>query len=417
MNISSLKEKIYYKIAILLFKIFFVSFIVIYVGGQFVTAIVPMEDFVDWVDQTTGTDSEWMFSTEEDEEDTSYSIEGIDKYIDDDFYRVYYGITSAAAIIGTVILSRMRNVFETMGLLLAFVIPAKRKSWGTILDKKTKKAIPFSIVRLYTEKPSPSSKLGNEGDNKERKTIETVTDMDGKYRIHVEKTSPEYRLEVRASGYNKYESKVEYIDDPFEGGNFIADIYLSRETGAEHKTRNNIRYLRPKLYWYVMLAMYFFSIIYFIFSIYYLLAYPGSLYSYINIALYIFAVSWNTKVVKERLKPSGGRFLDYETKKSVPDVNVQLYKNGKQIERQNAGRNGTIKFNCEGGVYDLRISKLGYRLENGKTFLEIKINDEGHLEKDVLLKSGSANQPKSSTEKSSGQEKEEPEQESLTPFA
>lgn len=364
------------------FKALLVVFVVIYVGSQFLSSFSSIDEIVGLIEDHTGADLDFIFSTEDEYEQADVGVDEVDEYINEEFYNVYYVTTILAALIGTLILSRMRNVYEIMGLLLAFIIPRKRKSWGSIIDKETNKEIPLAIIRLYKV---TNGKLDNE------QVIETVSDLDGKYRIHVEDTSAEYNVQVHASGYADFETELNYFDDPLETGNFIADIYLTREKDNENKTSNKITYLRPRLYWYVMLIMYLFSIVYFIFALYYYWAFPGSLYAIINIVLYSFAFVWNTLIVRERVRKPAGRILDFETKKPIDKANFQLYNKTSQLEVDMTDQFGIVQVNAPAGKYSARIIKSGYinvdkKGKQEENFIKIQIDEEGHLENNIFMK-------------------------------
>lgn len=380
---AAVRDNIVYRILIFIFKALLVVFVVVYVGGQFLTSFSSIDELNGLIEDTTGADLGFLYSNEEDYEQPDVGVDEVDEYINEDFYNTYYIITILAAFAGTVVLSRMRSVYETLGLLLAFIIPRKRKSWGSIIDKENNHPVPLAVIRLY--KDSGDKQAG-------RQILETVADLDGKYRVHVHDTAAEYTVEVHAPGFVDYRSKLRYFDDPLETGDFIADIYLVRAEKGKHRaedTINTIRYLRPKLYWYLMLVMFGFSVVYFLFAIYYFWAFPGSVYGMINLGLYSFALFWNTIIVRERVEKPAGRVLQYITKNPMDSVFVQIYNKTNQLDQATTDKAGIVQFNLPAGKYSARFVKSGYKIADPdadkQMFVKVQIDEEGHFKEDHFL--------------------------------
>jgi len=279
------------------------------------------------------------------------------------------GFLGALLSIGT------RNVFEILALFFFGMLPRERKYWGVVFDQDTNHPISFIPVRLFEY----------EGD-KPKLLSQTVTDSDGRYRLHIEKPEAKrYTIEINYPGY---EPVITELQKYVAIGNyeFVNDIALVKSNNVKAQVLKWFYYNRPRLFTYLFLSIYyvyaFFWLIQFIFVI------NEPIFINILVAVtYTVTFIWNTKILRQRLKPAIGKIKDAETHKPISSAIVTLYTNEAEKISAITDDQGVVKLNIPSGMYKMLVSAKGYLLlsKDEKGLELVKIGKDGYIDKDVLL--------------------------------
>jgi hypothetical protein len=307
-------------------------------------------------------------------------VRGLGAIFDTTYYALYAVISIVAAILGTIILSKKRNIFEVLGMLGGFIIPNERRSWGSVRDESTRKPIPFAVVRL-SEIKSDSNKLQGKAEN----IIQTVSDLDGRYRLYLNNASLKYQISVHAAGYVDLSSDLDLHTDPTKSNLFIEDLYLTKLTKEKVGIVTNLNYMRPRFYWYLIIAFYILSLFYVITGTFYVVAFPDSVYGVAQLAIFAVAFIWNTKILWERTHASRGRLMDNNTKQKLPNISLDLFDGSVQLTNTISDTSGFVKFDVKPGKYQLRLSSNLYKLESDQEFIPVQVNNDGYIDKDIML--------------------------------
>ncbi|MBN1332078.1 carboxypeptidase-like regulatory domain-containing protein [Candidatus Dojkabacteria bacterium] len=305
--------------------------------------------------------------------DVERGPEEVASLYDTAFYNVTYALSSLAAVLGMIILSRRRTLIEAAGLLLGFIIPPERKSWGRILDSSNANPIPFAQIYL-------------EPLNAQRKVIKTIADSDGRYKLILPDRKYGYNLLVKAPGYKDLKKEIRTSEARVYGSEYIKDVFLHQIGKSERKLFTNLNFLQSRMYWYLILLLAVLSFIYFIFALYYVYAFPGSAYGAVNLALFVFALGWNIVMVKDRLKPRIGKVLDLNTRKPIGEASVYLYRKEQQLEVRRTDSVGVVNFSIDPGDYEVRLAKTGYQSASENTFQKVKVKRDGYLDTNLFMK-------------------------------
>ncbi|MBD3280668.1 hypothetical protein GF389_04045 [Candidatus Dojkabacteria bacterium] len=288
------------------------------------------------------------------------------------FYNITYVISILVSILGMIILSRRRNILEAIGILMAFIIPAERRSWGRVLSSSDGAPVPFAQIYL-------------EPNNNQLSVIKTIADSDGRYKLVLPDSKYSYRLTVRAPGYKDFQIDIKSTDSPVYGNEYIRDIFMQKVDEEKRTLLIRFSQFQVRFYWYLTLTLFALSFMYFLFALYYVYAFPGSLYGALNLAIMIFALSWNVVVIRERIRPKIGKVLDLKTHKPIPRVSVYIYKDSKQSGVRTTDYNGVVNFGAAPGEYDIRLAKEGYVNASGETFQRVKLKKDGFLEGNLFM--------------------------------
>ncbi len=307
-------------------------------------------------------------------------VEGSSDLLNDiyaDSYEPFFVLSGIAALLGTLILSRGRNIWEIMGLFLAFAIPRQRKYWGVVYDQHKNMPITFasiSVVRTNTEL------------HKESIVATAVTDLDGRYRIHLEDKTEDYVLRVKADGYHPYEKVIDYKYQLLIQNIIIEDIPLTKLEQKPNIFKRLIAFIRPKMYTFTMYFIYLVSFIAFIWAIYGIIVF-FFIDSVIFLILYSFGFFWNTKIIIERLTQKNGKILDSKTKQPIVRAMIRVFDDTRQVLSTLSQEDGTVKIDLPPAIYTIKIDKENYEFNHygDQDLFVVKIGQEGYISKDIYL--------------------------------
>jgi 5-hydroxyisourate hydrolase-like protein (transthyretin family) len=347
-----------------------------WVASQIFSTLLPIYQAVELFESITGFNTDNLFA-EGPPDSTAGQI--VDNFFTTVFFQVFLGTSTLAAIIGTLVLSKKRNLYEAVGMFVAFIIPRKRKNWGIVFNKNSRKPIAFANVRITQ----------NSGENGQEFVTETITDLDGRYRILLDQIKPDYNLTARASGFLPFAmdltrpiigtSNIEVIEDiPMLKG-FNSNLNLKDITG----------YLNSKLSFYLVWIFFILSYLYFFAAILYVVTYPDSVWGYLNLALFICAIIWNTYIIIDRYKITGGKILDTNLKKPLENVSIKVFSENRQIITAMTNSKGIVKLDIPSGEYLVSLNKPGWKMSGnvimGSGLLKIRVNENGYLDRNIFL--------------------------------
>jgi hypothetical protein len=300
----------------------------------------------------------------------------LDDWLESDAITTIFSGATIVVITGLFTLTRGRNVIEKYMLLQAYALPRQRDHWGKVLDSETQLPISFAAVRLL--------KAGDQGD---QNVMQTVADLDGRYRMYHPQEPGIYFIEAQSSGYKLFRQKV--VSTLIEGKDAIRiNAYLEKENA--NPARKSLRYqlfvtrrtqlLRILTGFIVVISLSTFTL-----GLYSLI-FHFNFISVGNFIFYGFAFPWNMFVLWERRGIKAGRVVNARTDSEMPNVGMRLsLADGKAVSLF-TDRNGMVKFDVEPGEYELHVIKSGYRVKNNlANALKVTITSDGYLENDIYM--------------------------------
>jgi len=224
---------------------------------------------------------------------------------------------------------------------------------------------------------------------------EVLADLDGKYRAEFSKSYKKFSLSVKAPGYKELKQRLKYLDSATLSSGLVEEIYMVRENKAETKTRRT-KYIQPYINQLLIYALFIISVVFLFLWLLYAVAYPGSFYGWINLAISIYAVPWNIFIISERLRPKVGRVLDLDSKRPIENVLVWVYDNKKQIFAGSTDKRGIVKLDVNSGEYSIRFSHPSYKTsfesaDKLDLFKHLTVGLNGYIESNVYLEKTSRN--------------------------
>lgn len=293
-------------------------------------------------------------------------------------------LAAISAFIGTLILGQARSIWELLGLFIGFVIPRQRKNWGIIFDKDKRKPIPFAVIRLFSQTDTPHSH-----ETKEMLITQTVSDLDGRYRIHLEEKLT-YRLVVEAPGFNKFEKTLDTEYQVLIQQELVEDVYLLREAPKGGNLLQEFNYLRPQLAVYLMYFFYLMSFILFVHSTYGILIYP-ELDTVLFMGIYTFSFAWNTVIIRDRRRQKIGRILEQGSNQPLANTFISIFQQDKAVGTSVSETSGGVQLQLEPGMYLLKVTKPGFEMPVDKNTMAngyrwVRVNDKGYLTEDIHLR-------------------------------
>jgi hypothetical protein len=355
------------KITFQILKTFVFAFCVFWMFILIFVRVVGYDRAVTIVSEITG------FSTDELIADsTEHSNTTIDA-IQTQAYTLFFWASIVSATFGALVLSQGRTLFEVVVLFVAFAIPKQRRHWGRVHDAVTGKDLAFVTVRLY-------DKLTD------KFLSQTITDLDGQYRLHIPDRTRQYRVEALADGYKVFNLDIAANSAETLDKELIVNIPLTPSESTHQATLKVFwEKFRSRIYPFTLVYMYFFNIAGILMAVYGMVANPSPT-DYISFILYFCAFIWNNSVMFDRLKLGVGKFYEADSKHPVTGVQVNIFDQNKQILSVNTLSQSFTKFDLPAGTYKAEISKPGFKLSQAETNLtEIKIRDDGYLAQNVYL--------------------------------
>lgn len=360
----------YKKILLKIWKIFLLILGFLWVVQQ-VVSVIDFAAVVDFATELSGVDPEIYLSSQP----SDLSIEPITTILDTDFFKVYTLISTVFAVVGTFVITRRRSLYAALGLFVAFIIPRERRHWGRVKDRESRQSIPFARVMLVSQRLNGETKI----------LKETVTDVDGKYRLFISGGSKDHKLRVVANNYQQVDLPIATIARKGELIEVTDDILLDSKGETSIISRSRVK---PRVYRYMMWLTYLFSIIYLVIFYYYFLAFPDSLYGAIVGVMFTISVVRNTQVMKERFFRPKGRILEKETKDPIPNVHANLLAGKGVRDTKTTDDRGLVSFNAEAGTYKLQAYKDGYEVasvvDQGGV-LDVEVDASGFLKENIYL--------------------------------
>ncbi len=356
---------------IVFLKIILILWGVLWAVGNLASIVIPYEEVIQESSTILNTDATTISTTAF--EATKSPIEQIFKLS----FRPFLVLSSVSIILGIIILYNGRTFIEMLYMFNFFMIPRKRRYWGSILDSVTQGKISLASISLLKVE-----------DGKEKIVSRTVSDLDGNYRIRIPEAG-KYNLEVKAEGYETFRKEITSRSNEEE---YLDNVTITRLNQTKQSFLGSYYKLKSVLYTPLIIYLFVFCTISFVLYVNQSIIKPG-LDTYAGALIFGIAFVWNIFTVTERIRNKGGVIKD-ETSHPVRGVTIRLFKDDKQLDSKISDDNGVVKFEVNSGMYKILISKEGYVLPNHKEneFIEVKINNDGYLANNIVLHStGKAN--------------------------
>ncbi|MEP7103910.1 MAG: hypothetical protein ABI721_04360 [Candidatus Dojkabacteria bacterium] len=290
---------------------------------------------------------------------------------------VYVLFSTVISALGALVSIGTRNIFEILALFLVGMLPKEHNHWGVVFDQKTNQPISFVPIRLFQT-----------NGNKKEFLTQTVTDTDGRYRLHVNEANvnERYLIEIYYPGY---ETISQDVNQYLILGNYdlIHDIPLVKSDSVTNKLKSLFYYYRPKILKYLFLIIYYSYILLWIFNIFLLINSPIFL-NFFSVCVLTITLVWNVKILRSKLRPITGKIIDAEGKKPLSKAIVKIYTNKNQSISTVTDESGIVNLDIPSGVYKMLVSAEGYLMlsEDPVGLKLVKVSKDGFIDEDVLLK-------------------------------
>jgi len=257
------------------------------------------------------------------------------------------GVLSSVLKALTVVVSMITGIFS---LLFGFPSILKRRNsnpWGIIFDESTNKPVAFATVRLIQ-----SGKIVDQ----------KVTDLEGRYGFVVDKGT--FTIEVKHDAYIVFSKEFSVGSGTSETEAINRDIGLKpiekSKVNFKVKIKKIISDAKEK---FPVISKYLY-VLGLIWSTIALVLYPVLF----NILVILWYIILGIIYIIQGLKRGWGRISDSETKKEIfyPVIRLFNAKDKKLIDNQIGDKKGRYKFVVKPGVYNLLVSKKGYKFPSQK---------------------------------------------------
>lgn len=303
-------------------------------------------------------------------------IENFDDFTASRYVNVFFGASTIIAVVGLFTLTKGRNPLEKLMLLQAYALPRQREHWGKVIDASTQKPISFAVVRLIKVDGTAETNI-----------LQTVADLDGKYRIHLPKDGGTYFVEADSSDYRPKRQKA---TSTLIDGDDSVRANLLMEKVSSSKRHNSLRHFLLVQYrnaWLNMLTGFIMivSLLSFMLGLYNLIFHFGFI-SVGNFTFYSCAFWWNVFVLSERFRVRAGRFINVKTNQPLASVGGRLLLTGGKAIVQFSDKSGRVRFDVEAGEYELQVSREGFMVkDNPANTLRVRVTKDGYLAEDIFL--------------------------------
>lgn len=290
--------------------------------------------------------------------------------------QIIFIFSVAMAIIGALILSQNRGIFETLFLVVGFAIPQPRKHWGSVYDIETNLPIPFAALRIS----------GSSADNTPLTVTQGTTDLDGKYRIYLNDIPNKAALMVKAAGYR---DKVVPITSTSHK-EIILDVPMVKlEKDAKLPLLASVRNFVFKRADRLVTYLFILSLAGLVLSAVNAIAYQRQ-WGYIGMVIYGLSSSWNIYILNNRLRTNIGKVINAEDNKPLESAFVKLFYAGQPVISGITDKDGVVKLNVLAGTYDVEVTKLGYSLLDSAVIGNTRIakayvNEKGYFTKNLRM--------------------------------
>jgi hypothetical protein len=284
---------------------------------------------------------------------------------------IQYAVTFGVAVLSVIFLIWRRSLHEILGIVAFGMIPRERKVWGILRDKNTLIPVAFSEIRLFSIDEAGNRVL----------VAQSVSDLDGRYRIQLKRIEDKHILEVKASTYKVYTKEIKLINTLINSNLIVDDILLERDEAEQITIASQINRFRPRLNIFLMGVIFIAGLINIPIGVFATINNPV-LINFIFLASTIITNIWNFRIVNERFNPKVGRVLDSH-KKPIPNITVELYNSNMKLGVAKTNSKGVVKFDIEPGL--LLLKPL---FNSGKgIFIPVRIDTRGYLEQDIIIDS------------------------------
>jgi 5-hydroxyisourate hydrolase-like protein (transthyretin family) len=276
--------------------------------------------------------------------------------------------SAVVAFVGTWVLSQGRSAWEAFVLFLTLALPRIRREWGLVYNQEGGKPIEFVILRLYAVTVDEKKFLS-----------QSITDLDGRYRIYLPEQYEKFILEIRADGYvATYQEIVQEKQVITFYANEIGLVKLD----STQKKKFNVGQFKAKVQKPMTYLVFILSTIVTTHSTYGMLAIP-QIDTFIFFFMYGGAWVWNVKVLRERIRKIKGKIISRVNKKPVAGVTLRLFTNeNKLVATQVTDMSGIANFNVEKGNYLLQTERRGSGLGNS---MSVRVDAKGYLADNVFI--------------------------------
>ncbi|KXK26556.1 MAG: hypothetical protein TR69_WS6001000562 [candidate division WS6 bacterium OLB20] len=253
---------------------------------------------------------------------------------------------------------------QLLFLLLGAVFGEQKNVWGIVMDSKTKKAVPFAVVRLFEQ-------------NSTAQITQKVSDLEGRYGFVL--SEGKYRIEVSQSGYTTFKKDITIASDEEL---FTEDIMLEKETydsplKAITRAFSDIKALTFKYSIYLVIIGFVFSVLSLIIQS-----------SFISQLLFLFYLGTLLLYVYIRFRKNRtwGVILDSQTGLRISGATIRLFDPQNSLaDTQLSDTQGRFGFLADPGQYSLLVSASGYSFPSQKQ-KDLHKNDDNKKLLDVHVK-------------------------------
>lgn len=299
--------------------------------------------------------------------------------IQSNFYVYFFVASIIASSFGLFVLSQGRTLFEVVWLFVAFVIPPQKKDWGMVYDKSTKKPVSFATVRLFMQQ-----------DSNQVYVAQTITDLDGRYRLQVGKAETDMNVDVLADTYQPEKLALSKNSPEIVAKEIKVDVPLQKQSTLDELKSSWDRMLnefKRRAYTPTIIFLYVFVIIGVIHSLYGLIAWPSPT-AVISGSFYVGALIWNTYNLKQRFRSKLVVITDVETMQPISGANLKMYKDGLSVLSLISNAEGVVKIDLDPGKYQLEVMKSGYEmLSDGKQkLIDAYLNPDGTIDTKLVMR-------------------------------
>lgn len=286
---------------------------------------------------------------------------------------------STATVVVTSVVAAGSGIGQIIGLLLGAITQRKKKYWGIIVDDLTNKPIPFASITLSTKE------IGKDNQIKTSVLSQTVSDLDGRYRLNSDKKDKLY-LEVKASGYQPF-SKFISLNNPLNSTeDIVYDVQLKRIDAKPNFIKNLLNYKKDSVFDFARSILLISSIIGFLFTIYIQINFPDYL-NLILLGIYtiLFIITFYPYIYN--LIQKRGKVIDLDQNMPIPGAFVRIYNQKQQVSLSLTNSKGEMRFDIKEGEYLILSSKMGYKMISNadNKLIRAVVKKEGYLDRNILM--------------------------------
>lgn len=310
---------------------------------------------------------------------TDYSNPTLDD-IQTNSYIIFFWASFLSAVFGAFILSQGRTVFEIVWLFVAFVIPPKKKYWGLVYDRKDYHPLPFATVRLFNKAGETKSFLN-----------QTVSDLDGRYRLSVANSAADYELETQAEAYQSAMNSLKSGSPELLNRQITIDIGMQKvNLPTDAKSFSElINRFKARLYLPTIVFLYVWAIFGVVFSLYGIIAWTSPT-AIISFTFYSCGFIWNTYTIRDRFQFGSPAVREVSTNLPIEGVIVKLFRNELAVANGITSADGRVKLDLPEGDYIAEAAKPGYiQVDNHDRevkLLSVSVRKDGRLGKPLYLR-------------------------------